>query len=118
MIKLGRTIRRVLSASAPIQPAAMGHGQSLQIGIGDLARTEDALSANQTLLVPADLLGPEGMAGMAAGLGQTGGHLLARPAFKCLRDRATIDLFVAHELLIAGRKGTESGHSRSVRRLG
>jgi hypothetical protein len=54
----------------------MGHGQSQQIGIGDLARTEDSFSANQTFLEQADLLGPEGMAGMAAGLGQTGRHLL------------------------------------------
>ena len=60
------------------QPAAMGHGQSQQIGIGDLARTKYALPANQTLLQQADLLGPEGMAGMAAGLGQTGGYLLGR----------------------------------------
>jgi hypothetical protein len=49
------------------QPSAMGHGQSQQIGIGDLARTEYALPANQTLLQQADLLGPEGMAGMVAG---------------------------------------------------
>ena len=60
------------------QPSAMGHGQSQQIGISDLARTEDSLPANQTLLEQADLLGPEGMAGMVAGLGQTGGHLLGR----------------------------------------
>ena len=58
------------------QPAAMGHGQSQQIGIGDLARSENSFPANQTLLEQADLLGPEGMAGMAAGLGQTGGQLL------------------------------------------
>ena len=56
----------------------MGHGQIQEIGIGDLARAEDALPANQTLLEPADLLGPEGMAGMVAGLGQTGRHLRGR----------------------------------------
>lgn len=44
------------------QPAALGHGQSQQIGIGDLARTENAFPANQTVLEQADLLGPEGMA--------------------------------------------------------
>ena len=60
------------------QSAAMGHGQCQQIGIGDLARTEDSLPANETLLEQADLLGPEGRAGMAAGLGQTDGHLLGR----------------------------------------
>ena len=60
------------------QPAAMGHGQSQQIGIGDLARMEYAFPANQTLLEQADLLGPEGMAWMVAGLGQTGRHLLGR----------------------------------------
>ena len=76
MIKLVHTIRRALPAPAPIQPAAMGHGQSQQIGIADLARSKDSLPANQTFLEQADLLGPEGMAGMAAGLGQTDGHLL------------------------------------------
>ncbi len=76
MIKLVPTIHRALPAPAPIQPAAMGHGQSQQIGIGDLARTKDLLPANQTFLEQADLLGPEGMAGMAAGLGQMGGQLL------------------------------------------
>jgi hypothetical protein len=54
----------------------MGNGQSQQIGITDLARSKDSVPANQTLLEQADLLGPEGRAGMAAGLGQTGCHLL------------------------------------------
>jgi hypothetical protein len=58
------------------QPTAMGHGQSQQIGIGDLARAKYSLPANQTFLQQADLLGPEGMAGMAAGLGQAGRNLL------------------------------------------
>jgi len=78
VIKLVHTIHRALPALVPIQPAAMGHGQSQQIGIADLARTKDSLPANQTLLEQADLLGPEGRAGMAAGLGQTDGHLLGR----------------------------------------
>ena len=56
----------------------MGNGQSQQIGITDLARSKDSVPANQTLLEQADLLGPEGRAGMAAGLGQTDGHLLGR----------------------------------------
>ena len=60
------------------QPSAMGHGQSQQIGIGELARSENSFPANQTLLEQADLLGPEGRAWMAAGLGQTDGHLLGR----------------------------------------
>ena len=153
----------------------MGHGQGQQIGIGDLARTENALPANQTLLEQADLLGPEGMAGMAAGLGLTGRHLLGRlrigigglrhdphptglrqgaggpalveiplqpgagggmhhvgtveqgddhihgqqgPHSEAFEIAQLIDLFVAHQLLIAGRKGTESGHNRSARALG
>ena len=82
------TIRRALTAPAPIQPAAMGHGQSQQIGIGDLARTKDSFPANQTFLEQADLLGPEGMAGMAAGLGQAGRHLLGRARIQMpLRSR-------------------------------
>jgi hypothetical protein len=56
----------------------MGNGQSQQIGITDLAKSKDSVPANQTLLEQADLLGPEGRAGMAAGLGQTDGHLLGR----------------------------------------
>jgi hypothetical protein len=76
VIKLVHTIRRVLQAPGQIQPAYIGHGQSQQIGIADLARTKDSFPANQTFLEQADLLGPEGRAGMAAGLGQTGGHLL------------------------------------------
>ena len=56
----------------------MGNGQSQQTGITDLARSKDSVPANQTLLEQADLLGPEGRAGMAAGLGQTDGHLLGR----------------------------------------
>jgi len=56
----------------------MGNGQSQQIGITDLARSKDSVPANQTLLEQADLLGPEDRAGMAAGLGQTDGHLLGR----------------------------------------
>jgi hypothetical protein len=66
----------------------MGHGQIQEIGIGDLARTKDSFPANQTLLEPADLLGPEGMAGMVAGLGQTGRHLLGRARIQMpLRSR-------------------------------
>jgi hypothetical protein len=45
VIKLVYTTRRALPAPAPIQPAAMGHGQSQQIGIGDLARIKDSLPA-------------------------------------------------------------------------
>jgi hypothetical protein len=66
----------------------MGHGQSQQISTADLARAEYSSPFNQTFLEQADLLGPEGMAGMAAGFGQAGRHLLGRARIQMhLRSR-------------------------------
>ena len=53
----------------------MGHDQSQQIGSGDLARIQNSFPANQTFLGQADLLGPEDVAGIVTGFGQTGGYL-------------------------------------------
>jgi hypothetical protein len=74
----------------------MGNGQSQQIGITDLARSKDSFPANQTLLEQADLLGPEGMAGMAAGLGQRAATCWAGPASDAFKIPQLIDLFIAH----------------------
>ena len=52
-----------------------GHDQSQQIGSGDLARIQNSFPANQTFLGQADLLGPEDVAGIVTGFGQTGGYL-------------------------------------------
>jgi hypothetical protein len=42
----------------------------------------------------------------------------AGPALDAFEIAQLIDLFVAHQLLIAGRKGTESSHNSSTRALG
>lgn len=45
-------------------------------------------------------------------------HIQQGPHSEAFEIAPLIDLFLSHQLLIAGRNGTESGHNRSTRALG
>ena len=45
-------------------------------------------------------------------------HIQQGPHSEAFEIAPLIDLFLAHQLLISGRNGTESGHNHSTRALG